>query len=111
GRERLAVHARQLAVEPRLQILRRHPRSLLLRLEPPHRSAMAHHVTRTTVMGSSVLIRESWYNTVALCCPALTEWAERFPPKPIRPGQSWRATSSLTTDLRPLNMPHTTQAT
>src|SRR5690554_3924984 len=62
GRERLAVHARQLAVEPRLQILRRHPRSLLLRLEPPHRSAMAHRVTRTTVMGSSVLIRESWYN-------------------------------------------------
>ena len=33
GREHLAIHARQLALEPRLQILRRHPRPLLLRLE------------------------------------------------------------------------------
>src|ERR1700730_5264005 len=30
GREHLAIHARQLALEPRLQILRRHPRPLLL---------------------------------------------------------------------------------
>ena len=51
----------KLAVEPRLQILRRYPRSLLLRLEPPHRSAMAHHVHRTAPMGASVMINESWY--------------------------------------------------
>ena len=68
GRERLAVHARQLAVEPRLQILRRYPRSLLLRLEPPHRSAMAHNVARPPNMGSSVLIRESWYETQVHTC-------------------------------------------
>jgi hypothetical protein len=33
SRKYVAVHARQLALEPRLQILRRHPRPLLLRLE------------------------------------------------------------------------------
>jgi hypothetical protein len=59
GRERLAVHARELAVEPRLQILRRYPRSLLFRMESSHRSAVAHHVARPANMGSSVLIRES----------------------------------------------------
>ena len=33
SRKYLAVHPRQLALEPGFQILRRHPRSLLLRLE------------------------------------------------------------------------------
>ena len=40
GRERLAVHARQLALEPRLQILRRSPRPLLRRLEQARRPAL-----------------------------------------------------------------------
>jgi hypothetical protein len=35
----------------------------LLCLEPPHRSALAHHVTRTAVVGSWVNISESWYKT------------------------------------------------
>ena len=34
-RERLAVHARQLALQPRLQVLRRDRRPVLRRLEPP----------------------------------------------------------------------------
>src|ERR1700747_3901211 len=44
--EHLAVHAPKLAIEPRLQILRRHRRSLLLRLEHPHRSTVEDHVNR-----------------------------------------------------------------
>jgi putative transposase len=52
--KRLAVHARQLALEPNLQILRRHRRPLLRRLEQAHRSALAHHVHRTARMGLSV---------------------------------------------------------
>jgi hypothetical protein len=46
GREYLAIHARQLAVEPDLYILREHHRTLLPGLEQAHRSAMAHHVHR-----------------------------------------------------------------
>src|SRR3954454_22116801 len=60
-RECLAVHARQLTVEPCIQILYRYPRSLLLRMEQPHRSAMAHHVTRSARLGAPVSIIESWY--------------------------------------------------
>src|SRR4051794_22811779 len=62
-RECLAVHARQLAVEPCIQILYRYPRSLLLRMEQPHRSAMAHHVTRSARLGAPVSIIESWYES------------------------------------------------
>ena len=51
GRERLAVHARQLAVQPRLQLLRRHRRPLLRGLEQTRRSAMENHVDRTPGMG------------------------------------------------------------
>ena len=39
--------------------------SLLLRLEPSHRSAMADHVTRTADMGAWILIKESWYKLVS----------------------------------------------
>jgi hypothetical protein len=34
---------------------------LLLRMEPPHRSALAHHVHRTAPMGAWVSISQSWY--------------------------------------------------
>ncbi len=44
GRERLAVHARQLAVEPDFHVLRRHRRTLLRRLEQARRSALNNHV-------------------------------------------------------------------
>src|SRR6266487_4574786 len=50
-RKYLAVHAPELAVEPHLQILRRHRRSLLLRLEHPHRSALENHVHRLPRLG------------------------------------------------------------
>src|SRR4051812_1675069 len=69
-RECLAVHARQLAVEPCIQILYRYPRSLLLRMEQPHRSAMVHHVTRSARLGAPVSIIESWYKAALVCNPA-----------------------------------------
>jgi putative transposase len=51
----------RLAVEPRLQILRRYRRSLLLPLEHAPRSTMEDHVHRTTTVGARVLINETWY--------------------------------------------------
>ena len=57
----LAVYARQLALEPHLQILRRYRRSLLLRLEYARRPALENHVHRITPVGSWVLINEMWY--------------------------------------------------
>src|SRR5260370_37929531 len=64
SREHLAIHASELAVEPHLQILRRHRRSLLLRLEHAHRSALENHVHRPTAIGRpSVTHCEGWYNT------------------------------------------------
>src|SRR4029077_17672108 len=55
----LAVHAPELALKPRLQILRRYRRSLLLRLEHPHRSALEDHVHRSSRMGihRSIIMR------------------------------------------------------
>jgi len=59
--ERLAVHARQLALQQGLPGLRRYRRALLPPLEPPHRSALAHHAHRPARMGAWVLIRGNWY--------------------------------------------------
>src|SRR5262249_12893181 len=64
GRERLAVHARQLALQPHLQILRRSRRPLLCGMEQARRSALAHHVHRTAPMGPRVLINGIWYKKV-----------------------------------------------
>src|SRR5271154_1184405 len=50
-RKYLAVYATELAVEPNLQILRRHRRSLLLRLEHPYQSALENHDRRTPRLG------------------------------------------------------------
>src|SRR5262249_9000401 len=61
GRKCLAVHARQLALEPSLQILRRSRRPLLQRLEQAGRSALAHYVHWTAPMGARVLIKGNWY--------------------------------------------------
>src|SRR5262249_34051239 len=52
----MAIHARQLALEPDLQIIRRSRRPLLPGLEQAHRSALAHHVHRIAPMGARVLI-------------------------------------------------------
>src|SRR5262249_43470976 len=65
GRERLAVHARQLALQPHLQILRRSRRPLLCGMEQARRSALAHHVHRTAPMGPRVLINGIWYKRIA----------------------------------------------
>jgi len=52
---RLAVPAWQLAVEPRLQILRWSRRPLLCGVEQARQSALAHHVHRIASMGAPVL--------------------------------------------------------
>src|SRR5271163_4960151 len=59
----LAVHARQLALKSDLQILRRHRRPLLRRMEQTHRSTLADHVDRDARLELRVLISESWYNS------------------------------------------------
>src|SRR5262245_5554549 len=51
-RKYLAIHAAELVVEPNFQILRRHRRSMLRRLEHPHRSAVENHVHRPPRLGS-----------------------------------------------------------
>src|SRR5665811_612384 len=61
GRKYLAIYARQLALEPRLQILRRYRRSLLLCLEYARRPPLENHVHRTAPVGTWVLINEMWY--------------------------------------------------
>ena len=58
--ERLAVNARQPAVQSRLRHLRRHRRPLLQGLEQTHRPGVAHHLNRNTRLGASVLSRGSW---------------------------------------------------
>src|ERR1019366_10265536 len=62
--KRLAVHARKLALEPDLQVLRRHRRPLLRRLEQTRRSTLEDHVHRPARLGLQVVIRESWYEGV-----------------------------------------------
>ena len=64
GREHLAVSARELVVEPRVRLLRRHRRSLLRRVEPPHRPALDHHVHRPPGLGQCIqcmMISAGWY--------------------------------------------------
>src|SRR6516162_4759831 len=66
GRKRLAVPARQLALQSHLQIIRRSRRPLLCGLEPARRSAMAHHVPRIAPMGAPVLINGTRYKLPAV---------------------------------------------
>jgi transposase len=60
--ERVGVHARQLALEPGVHLLRQPGRPLLRRLDQARRSALEDHVTRPARLGAPALIRESWYN-------------------------------------------------
>ena len=66
SRKYLAVHTRQLALEPGFQILRRHPRSLLPRLEQAYQHALENYVHRNKRMGLSVVISETWYQSPRL---------------------------------------------
>jgi hypothetical protein len=52
GQENIRVHAAELALQSGLQMLRRHRRSLLLRLEHPDRSALENYVRRSPRMGN-----------------------------------------------------------
>src|SRR5258708_31583999 len=61
GRECLAVYPRQLAFQPRLPLLRRHPPTLLLCLEQARRPALDHYVDRIARLGTAVLINGTWY--------------------------------------------------
>src|SRR3974390_719765 len=72
--EHLAVYAPKLAVKPRLQILRRHRRSLLLRLEHPHRPAVEDHVNRASRLGlhRSIILRISI--RLYPLTPTLSQW-------------------------------------
>lgn len=47
GRKHLAIHARQLALKPRVRIIRSDRRHVLPRLEQTHRPALEDHVHRT----------------------------------------------------------------
>ncbi len=60
GREHLAVHAEQLALKQDLQILQRHRRPLLLRLEPAYQPALEDHVYWTPSLGSWALVSKHW---------------------------------------------------
>src|ERR1700689_3753641 len=60
-RKHLAIHARQLALEPDLEKLRRHRRSLLLQLEQARRTALAHYLNRNARLGSWVRLLRTWY--------------------------------------------------
>src|SRR5277367_209707 len=60
-RKHLAVYARQLALEPDLQKLRRHRRSLLFQLEQARRTALAHYINRNARLGSWVRLLGTWY--------------------------------------------------
>src|SRR3954465_581171 len=62
----IRVSARELVVEPRVRLLPQHRRSLLRRLEPPHRPALAHHVHRPPGLGQCMMISAGWYNVSAL---------------------------------------------
>ena len=57
----LTIYARQLALEPYLRQLQRHPRSLLLQLEQIGRAPVAHHVNRNAAMGAWVHLLGTWY--------------------------------------------------
>ena len=57
----IRVSARELVVEPRVRLLPQHRRSLLRRLEPPHRPALAHHVHRPPGLGQCMMTSAGWY--------------------------------------------------
>ncbi len=63
GRERLAVHPRQLALKPGLQVLCGYPRPLLLCMKLPHRPALENHLYRNSGVGLWVMINEKWYQS------------------------------------------------
>src|SRR4051812_40361469 len=64
GRKRLAVHPRELVVEPRLPLLRQPPRPLLRGLEPSHQPTVENHVHRSARLGPQVLVKENWYDAL-----------------------------------------------
>src|SRR5271154_5679347 len=70
----LAILARQLAVKSDLQIIRRHRRPLLRRLEQAHQPALADHVDRPSGLGLSILFPESWYKRDLTTAGSMQRW-------------------------------------
>src|SRR5262249_35237747 len=108
GRERLAVHARQLALQPHLQILRRSRRPLLCGMEQARRSALAHHVHRTAPMGPRVLINGIWYKERRGRQFGLRNLSTNSSSGPVgrvteklRASSGWRRKSPSATSLKP----------
>src|SRR5258708_29475227 len=79
----MAVHARQLAFKPNLQIIRRSRRPLLCGVEQARQSALANHVHRIAPMGPSVLINGTRYYLRARlpAVAAVATGQERAPPQ------------------------------
>jgi hypothetical protein len=63
-RERLAVHPREVALEPHLHELRRHRCPQLRGMEPARRTPLEDHEHRSPRLGPRVLITASWDNCV-----------------------------------------------
>src|SRR5262245_39055920 len=105
ARKHLAIPARQLALKPRVQILRRSRRPLLRGMEQARRSALAHHVPRTAPMSTPVLINGTWYKFAEnhrYCCG----WplAEGFQPPGRDPSES-RKRSAEAEHMHALDVP------
>src|SRR6266511_5556707 len=66
----LAIHAAELALEPCLQILRRHRRPLLLLLEHAYRSTLEDHVHRAPRLGERRLLNVR----IGIRCGARGSW-------------------------------------
>ena len=62
NRKHLAVHARQLALEPHLRPLRQHLDAMLRSLEQARGSPRNHHIHRNATMAEPVVISAGWYD-------------------------------------------------
>src|SRR5215213_6309267 len=63
----IRVPARQLALQPGVHLLHRHPRPLLRRLEQDGRPTLDHDVHRPPGLGTSVMISETWFSSSLQC--------------------------------------------
>ena len=61
GRERLAIHARELALQSRLRVTGSNPRHMQRGLDQAHPGTVDHNVHRNAGLGAWVLINENWY--------------------------------------------------
>ncbi|MEE1550707.1 MAG: hypothetical protein V1244_03675, partial [Nitrospinaceae bacterium] len=65
----------------------RHPRPLLLRMEPAHRTTVEDHVNRTPGLGASMIPFAGWYKLAAEIVATATENGPRQEQDATRPGK------------------------